>query len=467
MRSVLLALLFLSGVTEALAQQPPPASGADVSALVDAYEDVYGFSGVVLVAADDSLLYEGARGLTERGLEVPNRPGLRFPINSISKTFAAAAALALVADGKLDLHAPISEYLPDLEAEWADRLTAHHLLSHTSGLPREFEVAAWEAPSLSEQARRAGQLPLAFKPGARYGYSNAGYALLGRLVERVAGVPYPTFLRRRVLDPAGLDDTGVLVGRVVVEDLVRPYAMSPAGVVEVPRGKHLGVNAGGGLYATADDLYQWVRALEDGSVLPDSLQALLFTPHAEEGGPDDLAGYGWALKRYGENTFRMAAGSGNGTKSAILRDPNTGLFIAVLSNWADVPILDLLRDLLFAAVGTPYELPSAAGLADAASYSEVLGTYAFEPGVLGTALGLEADVITLLGDEGRVYLTAPGASAELLRATGDGGLALTYTGELSITFERDADGIARAAIIRINGQKLRGSRVAPARDGGR
>jgi CubicO group peptidase (beta-lactamase class C family) len=464
MRSVLLVLLFLFGATEARAQQRAPASGSDVSDLVDAYEDVYGFSGVVLVAAGDSIRYEGARGPAERGFDVPNRPELRFPINSISKTFAAAAALTLVADGRLDLHAPLSTHLPDLEAEWADRLTAHHLLSHTSGLPREFEVAAWEKPSLVEQARRVGRLPLDFEPGARYGYSNAGYALLGRLIEHVAGVPYPTFLRSSVLDPANLDDTGMLAGRAVIENLARPYAMSPAGVVEAPRGKHLSVNAGGGLYATAGDLYEWVRALENGSVLLDSLQDLLFTPHAEEGGPDDLAGYGWALKRYGENTFRMAAGSGNGTKSAILRDPNTGLFIAVLSNWADVPVLDLLRDLLFASVGRSYELPSAAGLADAASYDEVLGTYAFEPDVLGTALGLEADVITLLGDEGRVYLTAPDASAELLRATDDDGLALTYTDELSITFERDADGTARAAIIRINGRELRGSRVTPTKN---
>ncbi|MDX1531583.1 MAG: hypothetical protein R3362_08660, partial [Rhodothermales bacterium] len=194
--------------------------------------------------------------------------------------------------------------------------------------------------------------------------------------------------------------------------------------------------------------------------LPDSLQALLFTPHAEEDGPDNLAGYGWALKRNGDAVFRMAAGSGGGTKSAILRDSENGLFIAVLSNWADVPILNLLRDLLFAAVEAPVEPPSAAGLADPADYADALGTYAFEPGALAAALGVEADVVTLLGSGGRIYLTAPGASAELLRATEESGLALSYTDELVITFERTPGGTVGAAVIQINGQELHGRRTS-------
>jgi CubicO group peptidase (beta-lactamase class C family) len=460
---ILLIALLLSGAAEARAQGVTRPT--DIAALLDAYEEVYGFSGVALVVAGDSILYEGARGPAERGFDIPNRPSIRVPINSVSKTFTAAAALALVADGALDLQAPVATYLPGLDAAWTGRVTTHHLLSHTSGLPREYEVASWEAPSLAEQAQRVARLDLRFEPGAEYGYSNAGYALLGHLIQEVAGVSYREYLRSRILDPAGLDDTGTLVGRTIVERLVRPYAMGPSGITEVPRGKHLGVNAGGGLYSTASDLYQWTCALEDGAVLPDSLQALLFTPHAEENGPDNLAGYGWALKRNGDALFRMAAGSGGGTKSAILRDPESGLFIAVLSNWADVPILDLLRDLLFVAEGAPVELPSAAGLADPADYADALGTYAFEPGALAAALGVEADEITLLGSRGRVYLTAPGASAELLRATEEGGLALSYTDELVLTFERIPVGPVEAVVVQINGRELRGRRTPRSPEG--
>lgn len=459
-RPLALSVLLLCA-SAAGAQDPDPGSdpGAVAADLLDAYEDAYGFSGVALVVAGDSVVYEGARGLADRALGVPNRPDLRFPVNSVSKTFAAAAALALVADGALDLDAPVAAYLPDLDAPWAGRVTAHHLLSHTSGLPREFELAWHEAPALAEQARRVARQELRFEPGAEYGYSNAGYALLGHLVEAVAGLPYPTYLRDRVLRSAGLGDTGVLTGGAVVEDVVRPYAMGPRGVAEPPRGKHRGVNAGGGLYSTAADLRRWALALEDGSVLPDSLQALLFTAHAEEGGPDDLAGYGWALKRSGGATFRMAAGSGNGTKSAVLRDPESGVFVAVLSNWADVPVLDLLRDLLLAATGAPVEPPTAAGLADPADYAGALGTYAFEPGALGAALGVEADEVSVVGAGGRVYLASEGGSASVLRATEGGGLALSYTDELEISFEEGESGGADRITIRVDGRELVGRRA--------
>lgn len=438
--------------------------GDAIAGLLDAYEEVYGFAGVALVAAADSVVFEGARGLADRGLGVPNRPTLRFPINSISKTFVAAAALVLVSDGVLDLHEPVATYLPDLDANWASRVTPHHLLSHTSGLPREFELKWYEAPTLAEQARRVARQDLRFEPGTEYGYSNGGYALLGHLVEEVAGAPYPAHLSERVLRPGGLEDTGVLIGETVVANIVRPYAMGPRGVVEPPREKHLGINAGGGLYSTAADLWRWALGLENGAVLPDSLQALLFTPHAEEGGPNDLAGYGWLLKRSGDALYRMAAGSGGGTKSAVLRDPESGLFIAVLSNWADVPVLELLRDLLFVATGVPVEPPSAAGLADPSDYADALGTYAFEPGALGTALGVEADEVSIIGADGRVYLASEGGSASVLRTTEDGGLALSYTDELVISFKVQASGGADRVAIRINGQELVGRRVQ-ARDG--
>lgn len=149
---------------------------------------------------------------------------------------------------------------------------------------------------------------------------------------------------------------------------------------------------------------------------------------------------------FGDEKLHFAAGSGYGTKSVIIRSPETGGFIGITSNWGNTPILQLLRDLYLTVKGQEVPLPSEDALARPAAYAAQLGTYHFARKELSRHLGMDRSTVTLQAFEGRLFL-----NDELL-AQGDDYLRLTYTDELQIR-------IAGAQmVININGNILTGKK---------
>ena len=410
--------------------------------LITAYEQVYGFSGAVKVVQDEKPVFEQSFGYADRSFSVKNTPDTRFSINSISKTFTATAVLILVEEGRIDLQAPISRYLPYLTAGWKDTVTTHQLLSHTSGLPRESGVQWYDELSLQEQALLVDQQALLFAPGARYEYSNSGVILLGAILESASGREYADFIQNKIIAPLGLPHTGVYTGRGVVKNQAVPYRLTANGLEFAQRTKHYGENAGGGLYSTPSDLYRYIRALEEGKLLPKKHVELLFTPHVQSG-EGEYEGYAWSIKQFGDETLYFAAGSGYGTKSVIIRSPEHGGFIGITSNWGNTPILQLLGDLFLLTKGREVELPSSNHLAKPGSYREYLGVYTFDREVLQKHLMMDRSALKLQAFEGKLFL-----DDELLAEKGEGRLGLTYTDELIIEFE------AGRMIITINDNRL-------------
>jgi CubicO group peptidase (beta-lactamase class C family) len=441
---VLLCAAALSAPVVGAQADPLPAR---FESLAGAYAEVYGFSGTIKIVRAGKPVFEQSFGPAERSFDTPNTPATRNSINSISKTFTAAAALRLVERGQLDLAAPVSRYLPELDAAWKDAVTVHHLLSHSSGLPREAGLPAHDDSSLADQADLVASLPTRFEPGARYGYSNAGYIVLGRVLERVSGLDYAELIEREIIRPLELRDTGVYRAEAVVARQAVPYRMTPEGVSTAQRTKTRGESAGGGLYSTPADLYRFVTALEDDSLLGESMRAKLFARHVETDG-DDHEGYAWSIKSFGPNPIRFAAGSGYGTKSVIVRDPEAGDFIGIVSNWGNTPILDLLRDLFLTLNGREVAAPSSDLLADAADYRGQLGRYRFDAQQLRTALQADDDVMRLHEHQGRVFL-----DDELMARGENGTLRLTYTDELVVRVGDDV------LVIEIGGRRLQGRKL--------
>lgn len=433
----------LPGAVRAAAEPPLAES---LEAVVEAYRDVHGFSGTARVLVDDALAMQKSVGLAERSFGIAHGPETRVSINSISKTFTAVAALRLAERGELDLDASVARVLEDFSAEWADRVTIHQLLSHSSGLPREAGLDAGSTSSLHEQLDAVAEQSLRFEPGTGFGYSNVGYIVLGNLIEAATGKDFADVIADEVLQPAGLKDTGMYVGRRVVERQAVPYRFGPGGVVDAQRTKILGESAGGGLYSTPADLERFVRALEDDTLLNEASRERLFAPHigAGEGGHE---AYAWSIKQFGPARLRFSAGSGYGTKSVVVRDPESGLFIAIVSNWGTFPILDLLRDLFLVTQGQEVALPDGRNLARPEALSSQLGRYRFDADALRSALQAEDGDMVLHAFEGRVFL-----DDELLAVKSEGVYGLTYTDELTLRFEDDA------LVLSINGRSLRGQR---------
>jgi CubicO group peptidase (beta-lactamase class C family) len=291
----LLAALASAAAPDACAQ-PFADRIPEAEALVTAYHDAGLFDGVVLVAEGDRVLYEGAVGLADRTWAVEHTSGTRFRIASVTKQFTAALVLQLVEEGLVDLDAPITRYLPDYPADPGDRITVHHLLSHTSGVPEGRSLRG--EPSIADFLSKFPDLPLLFEPGDSFSYSNPGYWLLGQIIEAETGQSYQDALRDRLLQPLGMDDSGSAPYGVVVDRLAEGYARTAFGFLEEDPfldGRY--IYAGGEMYATARDLFRWTRALHRAEPFRTAATLdLMLAPHVLESERDSTTyAYGYGL----------------------------------------------------------------------------------------------------------------------------------------------------------------------------
>lgn len=445
---VLVLLTGAAGAVSALTPSSQNATRAKLSELAQAYADVYGFSGTIKVVQQGEPLLLASYGLANREFAVPNKADVRFSINSVSKIFTVAALLQLADAGNVKLDAPVARYIPELTAGWAETVTVHHLLTHSSGLPRESGIQAHQDLSLREQIEQlVNKQQLLFAPGSRYEYSNSGVVLLGRIIETVSNRPFSVYVTENIIKPLNLTDTGVYEGDKVVARQATPYRVTPAGIASAGRAKHLGENPGGGLYSTVEDLHKFMLALEQHKVLSPQMTKLMFQPHIQSA-DGDAHGYGWTLKPFADQLMYFAAGSGFGTKSVMLRLTEQDDFIAITANWGNTPILQLMAGLFFVLNELDYKLPDKRNLAPVAAFADKLGRYAFVEGELQKHLMMQSNLVTLQAIDGKLFL-----NDELMALAADNKLKLTYTDEVNIDFE---PGIIK---IVINGNVLLGQKV--------
>jgi hypothetical protein len=158
--------------------------------------------GVAIVRIGGKVRLSSAHGYAVREFGIPNTVTTRFKLFSVSKQFTAMAAMQLVEQGRLDLKAPITEYLSGLPKSW-NSITMMELLQHTAGVPQSFEqtwMEQWEADDatdlLSNLKRVQSRLPdLEFTPGSQWRYSNMGYIIAGCVVEAVSREPFNRFVQ--------------------------------------------------------------------------------------------------------------------------------------------------------------------------------------------------------------------------------------------------------------------------------
>ena len=200
---------------------PPPISGAQAdaerAAALDKYlaqlasEDKY--SGVVLMAKEGTVRFEGAYGYADRGLKVPNAPTTRFNIGSVNKQFTIAAINLLATAGKLSREDSVAKLLPDYPNEQGRKATVQQLLDHRGGISDIFGPDFDERPkaqfrSNADYFHFVSPRPLYFEPGAERRYCNGCYIVLGEIIERVSAMPYERFVTERIFSPRGMTHTG-------------------------------------------------------------------------------------------------------------------------------------------------------------------------------------------------------------------------------------------------------------------
>lgn len=239
-------------------------------------------SGVVLVAKDGGVVLQQAVGFADRGLEVPNRVDTKFNLGSINKLFTEIAIRQLAAAGKLSLDDPLVRLWPDYpNAEVARRVTVARLLDHSSGMgdvfgPRYDATPRERLRGLSDYLPLFVDQPLAFEPGTDRRYSNAGFVVLGLVIERLSGQSYFDYVRENIYRQAGMNDSGHFASDELVANRARGYTrlnerLEEGGAGRLPLRDNVlslpgrGSSAGGG-YSTAPDLLRFAQALKAGKL---------------------------------------------------------------------------------------------------------------------------------------------------------------------------------------------------------
>jgi len=323
--------------TPAPAREAPRESATtrQLAAYVDGLVGAQQFRGAVEVRLGDQLLL--SRGFDKAGDGKPAEPDTRYLIASMSKQFTALAVLLLQQRDKLHVTDAVCDYLPDCPPAWRV-ITIDQLLTHTAGLfdylDVEPEVAAQEfarigaaAPSPEQLTSLFASKPLEFAPGAKFQYSNSGYVLLGRVVEKLSGQDYGDFLRTAILDPLRMADTGYEPGGT---GLATGYDSWTATADAHDTSAYY---AAAGIYSTVRDMARWNDFLLTDSPMiaePETLAELL-RPRVEVNALEQY-GYGIQTRKVGGQTAYFHSGGLPGFASYNEIQPGAGVSVTVLSN---------------------------------------------------------------------------------------------------------------------------------------
>lgn len=322
----------------------------EIQAHLEAYHALDQFNGTALVADDGELVYQGALGLANADWQLPNGLDTKHRLASVSKQFTAMLTLLLVEEGELELDAPITRYLPDYPKESGDRVTIHHLLNHTSGIPSYTDRPGFmsrdakDAMSVEDFVATYCSDPLDFEPGTQFRYNNSGYFLLGAIAEAVTGQSYEAALRQRIFEPLKMADTGYDDQYAVLPKRATGYT-DTLGRRTVALWMDMSTPyAAGALYSTAGDMWKWDQALRAKTLLDGELETLMFTPGL------DNYGYGWNIELTDtSDPWIHHTGGMPGVSTVILRVPTRGRCVILLCNTSNsivypaaVGILDIL-----------------------------------------------------------------------------------------------------------------------------
>lgn len=301
------------------------------------------FSGSVLVARNNLVLFQGAYGWASRAYSAPNKVDTRFNLGSMNKMFTAVAIAQLVQAGRVALTDTVGKFLPTWPQPAASTVTVHHLLTHTSGMGafwnQQFEERKVRLRTVPDFLTLFQNDPLAFEPGARFAYSNNGFVVLGTIIEQVTGQSYFDYVREHIYQPAGMTDTDCYDVDDDVPNLATGYTRTSAlGTVHADRRfsnilQHVakGGPAGGG-FSTAPDLLRFATAMQEHRLLDAAHTELVLTGKVDAF-PGTKYGYGFIDDR--SNGTRVVGHSGGfpGINSSLDMYVDLGYTVIVMSNY--------------------------------------------------------------------------------------------------------------------------------------
>ncbi|MFN8256503.1 MAG: serine hydrolase [Bacteroidales bacterium] len=323
------------------------------SAIIDSFMKaevaVNNFNGNVLVAKSGNIVFQKAFGYRNFYTKELLDNQSVFDLASISKQFTAMGILLLKEKGKLSLSDSLRKFFPELPY---NQITIKHLLTHTSGLPDYIDLMEqkWDRKKIAFNKdvivlMAKEKLPVNFKPGEKWEYSNTGYMLLASIIEKVSGKSFNEYMKSNIFKPLGMKDSRGYNTRRSKPEKIPDYAYGfiysdslkmyilPDSIAKYDAVRYLdGIQGDGTINSTTGDLYKWDRALKSHKLLSDSLQNEMLSKQVALYGGFAHYGYGVMINNDQFGTSVSHSGSWPGYTHYMIRYLDTDITIIVLCN---------------------------------------------------------------------------------------------------------------------------------------
>jgi len=314
----------------------------NIDGLFESYSYYNRFIGSVLISKDDHIIYQKSFGYADIDNHKKNTKNSIFSIASVTKPLTAAGIMKLVEDGKLTLETPISTFFPNFIPFFSKKITVRHLLNHSSGMQANVGriddqgngVMPGENPiTLNELFDEFKDSKLKFEPGTGYEYNNFGYSLLAYIIEKVSGQSYADYMEEAIFKPANMKNTAVNTYKKLNQ---RAFTHIGLGMDEFKRLSfpihQSWIIGAGNINSTTGDLYNFMEALENGTLLKPASVDKIYSYTQPTGYNDTEYGFGWRIENKGEEKWINHTGLLPGTTSIIGSLPEKNTKIIILSN---------------------------------------------------------------------------------------------------------------------------------------
>lgn len=459
MRSLMIVAVVISFAFAFIATAQTTDIAAKADDYMKAWADPGRFSGTVLLAKGGNIVLRKGYGMADRDGKFANTPETIFRIGSTTKMFTAFSVLQLEEKGLLNVNDPVVKYIPEMPKAWS-AITIHQLLDHTSGIPdfatassySNFQNLQHIEAALTEYAGK----PLLNSPGETLRYSNSGYILLGRIIEKVSGERYEDYVAVHILRPAGMKDTAYDNNGEGLKRHAHGYIFDGEYLVNAkPEDVRWG-NSSGALQSTVDDMYRFDRLLKSGKLFSAAVTKKAFSPYAKYSAPPPFnieADYGYGSMmgtRFGHNWIGHGGWVG-GFVCDFTRYPDDDAVVIVLSNVETANVTPIARDLGAILLGAPYQKPPVHKVVhpDAKVLARYIGKYTVGP--------LEVDITM---KNGHLYAFGTGQRVPYGMVFYSDTEFFVNDGPQEATFVADASGKAMQLIIHMDGKDIPLNRVA-------
>lgn len=329
---------------------------ARIDSVVSAYAKMERFNGSVLVAQKNKIIFEKGYGYKDASRRETNTVNTIFQIGSVTKQFTSTVILKLQEQGKLSIKDKLTKYFPDYPN--GDSITIENLLTHTSGIfnytnDAQFMSAKATSPAdMNTMVALFRDKPLNFSPGSKFEYSNSGYSLLGYIIEKASGKTYEQMVREMIFQPLGMKQSGFDFTHLRDQNkatgyfVMRANSQTPATIVD----SSVAFSAGS-IYSSAADLFTWSKAVNEGKLLKPASWSSAFTPYKNK------YGFGWVMDTVFDHKQIAHNGGIFGFTSQLVRIPDDGIVIVLLSNASNGGMGEISTNILATLYGKPVSLP--------------------------------------------------------------------------------------------------------------